>query len=64
MAVDSEIIKALLVEDNPGDARLILETLKEAPSARVHLIHVQRLSQALERLREESYDVILMDLSR
>jgi signal transduction histidine kinase len=59
--MDSEIIKALLVEDNPGDASLLLETLRKTPT-RVNLMHVQRLSQALERLREEPYDVILMDL--
>ncbi|MFH1560137.1 MAG: ATP-binding protein [Chloroflexota bacterium] len=60
--MESKVIKALLIEDNPGDARLLWETLKEATSTRVHLIHVQRLSQALECLREGSYDVILMDL--
>lgn len=60
--MDSEIIKALLVEDNPGDARLLWETLKEATATRVNLMHVRRFSQALERLREETYDVILLDL--
>lgn len=63
--MEPTIIKALLVEDNPGDARLLRETLKEAASTkstRVQLTEVQRLSQALERLREETYDVILMDL--
>jgi PAS domain S-box-containing protein len=63
--VDPEVIKALLVEDSPGDARLLRETLKEAAcfkSTRVHLIEVQSLSQALEHLRDETYDVILMDL--
>lgn len=60
--MDSEVVKILLVEDNPGDARLLWEAVKEATPARFNLMHVQRLSQALERLRDGSYDVILMDL--
>ena len=63
--MNPEVIRALLVEDNPGDARLIWETLQEATSTksiRVDLTEVQCLSQALERLRDETYDVILMDL--
>lgn len=60
--MQTQTIKILLVEDNLGDARLLWEFLGEVIPARFHLMHVQRLSRALERLQEESYDVVLVDL--
>jgi two-component system cell cycle response regulator len=59
--IDSEI-KILLVEDNLGDARFLRESLKEVEAVRYELIHVERLSNALERIAEKHYDVILLDL--
>jgi len=56
-------IKVLLVEDNPGDARLLEEDLREVPGQEFELTHVERLEEASERLREEEYDVVLLDLS-
>jgi diguanylate cyclase (GGDEF)-like protein len=53
----------LLVEDNPGDARLLQEILRDVSSQQFELIHVERLSEALERLDKERLDVILLDLS-
>jgi signal transduction histidine kinase/DNA-binding response OmpR family regulator len=55
-------IKVLLIEDNPGDARLIQELLREAATARFELLHVERLAAGLERLGEEKFDVLLLDL--
>lgn len=55
-------IKVLLVEDNPGDARLVQETLAEVDSPVFELTHVERLSQARQRLAEEQFDVVLLDL--
>ncbi len=37
-------IRVLLVEDNPGDARLVRETLAEIDSPQFELTHVERLS--------------------
>ena len=54
-------IRVLLVEDNPGDARLLREMLREAPSLRFDLIHVDRMGEARGRVAEA--DVILLDLS-
>jgi hypothetical protein len=47
------LIGALLIEDNPGDARLIREMLLDARGgpATVELAHTGRLSLGLERLR-------------
>jgi serine phosphatase RsbU (regulator of sigma subunit) len=53
----------LLVEDNPGDARLLRETLREVPAAQFALAHVERLDQALQSLAEKRFDVVLLDLS-
>jgi PAS domain S-box-containing protein len=55
-------MKALLVEDNAADARLILEMLKEPSAGAFQLRQVAELDSALERLRQESFDVVLLDL--
>jgi DNA-binding response OmpR family regulator len=55
-------IRVLLVEDNPGDARLVQETLAEVDAPQFELTHVERLSQARQRLAEEQFDVVLLDL--
>jgi signal transduction histidine kinase len=56
-------VRILLVEDNPGDARLLRETLRDAESLRFDLVHAARMSEALERLGGETPDVVLLDLS-
>ena len=56
-------INILLVEDNPGDARLIQFTLAEGDPGRFELTHVSALSEALEYLAESDVDVVLLDLS-
>jgi len=43
-------IGILLVEDNPGDARLIQEMLAEPGKVDYQLENADRLSQGLERL--------------
>ena len=56
--------KILLVEDNPGDARLIEELMKEAEET-VHfdLVQVESLSEALHSLGgDNSFDSVLLDL--
>ncbi|QSJ21149.1 response regulator [Nostoc sp. UHCC 0702] len=58
-----EVIKVLLVEDNPGDVLLLQEFLKEVTTARVELQPVEQLSEALECLVNDSFDVMLLDLS-
>src|SRR5271170_6627929 len=56
-------IRVLLVEDNPGDARLFTELLRDTGAGQWHLVQVDRLSTALERLSREPFDVMLLDLS-
>jgi len=54
--------KVLLIEDNPGDARLIRAMLAEKGAPFV-LEHVDRLAPALLRLLEDKFDAVLLDLS-
>ncbi len=54
--------RVLLVEDNPGDARLIEITLSEEPGGPYHLERAGRISQALARLDRDDVDVVLLDL--
>ncbi|HEX5870708.1 MAG TPA: ATP-binding protein [Longimicrobium sp.] len=56
-------VRILLVEDNPGDARLLRFTLEEAQSLRFDLVHAARLSEALEQIGDGATDVVLLDLS-
>ena len=56
------VIKILLVEDNPGDARLLREAFVEIPESRSELVHCSTLAQALEFLAKSKPDVILSDL--
>lgn len=56
-------IKVLLVEDNPGDVRLLQEFLWDVTTAQFELMPVERLDQTLKLLNQESFDVILLDLS-
>ena len=55
-------IRVLLVEDNPGDARLILEMLRDVQADLFALERVDRLAPALERLSRAAVDVVLLDL--
>jgi two-component system cell cycle sensor histidine kinase/response regulator CckA len=55
-------IRVLLVEDNPGDARLIIEMLRDVSESEFALERVDRLLPALERLSGAGADVILLDL--
>ena len=54
-----EETKILLVEDNPGDARLVREALSGRASA---LTHVTSLGQAIAHVSEAPVDLVLLDL--
>lgn len=53
----------LLVEDNPGDTRLIREMLQEAVRPGFHVAEAPRLDEACARLVRGGIEVILLDLS-
>jgi len=59
-----ENIRILLIEDNPGDARLIREMLNEGFAGRFSLQVADRLAAGLACLAEaENFDLVLLDLS-
>jgi len=53
----------LLVEDNPGDARILRELLAEGNADRFTLTHVDRLDTGIRCLDQSAIDIILLDLS-
>ena len=56
-------IGILLVEDNPGDARLTRELLAEVDSFEFELEHVERMADAVAAIDRRKFDVVLLDLS-
>jgi PAS domain S-box-containing protein len=57
-------IRVLLVEDNPGDARLVEILLAEADSFGTFLLtNAKRLDEAIEQLERVVFHVVLLDLS-
>jgi diguanylate cyclase (GGDEF)-like protein/PAS domain S-box-containing protein len=52
----------LLIEDNPGDARLIREMLKEQGSQSIEFNHVDCMADAESYLAARAVDIILLDL--
>jgi phosphoserine phosphatase RsbU/P len=63
MTLEDRLLRLLLVEDNPGDARLIQEELKEVISTRFEVLHVERLAHAERAVVEARPDAVLLDLS-
>jgi PAS domain S-box-containing protein len=57
-----EPIRMVLVEDNPADARLVRELLRESGSLPTDLVHLRRLGEVVDHLREQPADVVLLDL--
>ncbi len=60
---NSDTIRVLLIEDNPGDSRLIREMIVDAGDSFVQLECVDRLGTGLERLAMGGFDALLLDLS-
>jgi len=63
-----EEVKVLLVEDNPADAQLVRQVLRESRGAMgvwhgvLVVSWVDQLQQALDSLRRDDYGVVLLDL--
>jgi len=55
-------MRILLVEDNPGDARLTKELLKEVSAEQIEVEHAKRLSEATDILSLSNADAVLLDL--
>jgi len=61
--MNREGIRVLLVEDNPADARLLSDLVKEAGGGQLKLEIAPTLPAALDRLTGDPSDVLLLDLA-
>jgi PAS domain S-box-containing protein len=61
--MSTDVISALLVEDNPADVALLMKLLKHSDAKSWHITHTKRLKSALNYLHNTEFDVILLDLS-
>ncbi|MEO0107645.1 MAG: PAS domain S-box protein, partial [candidate division WOR-3 bacterium] len=59
----SVMTRILLVEDSPGDARLVKEALREGAIPEHELVSVETLAAARAVLAQHGFDVVLLDLS-
>lgn len=57
------MLHILLVEDNPGDARLTQESLRDAGGLLCDTVHAKCLREARDYLRKNAADIVLLDLS-
>ena len=57
----NEVRPILLVEDNTADARII-QIVLAGNSVQYPVVHVERLSEALTRLTQQEFAVVLLDL--
>lgn len=60
---DGEITRILLIEDNPGDARLIMEYLSDVEGSRYVIDTKDRLSEGLAAMGQMGFDIVLLDLT-
>jgi signal transduction histidine kinase len=59
----ADTIKVLLIEDNLAEARFLQELMNETKLLQLSLVHVKRLAEGLDRLQQEDFDAILLDLT-
>lgn len=60
--MDDHSIHMLLIEDSPTDVLLLREALADVTAMRIAVTCCTRLSEALDRLSEQRFDVVLLDL--
>lgn len=58
-----DMIKVLLVEDNPDYVSMLLASVAELRPNPFEFIQVELLAEAIQCLKQDQYDVILLDLS-
>jgi len=61
--MSAESLRVLLIEDNPGDARLFQEALREEAGDVFAVQWRQSLDEAIQRLRSDSPGAIVLDLN-
>ena len=61
--MNHETIRLLVIEDNPGDARLIAALLSVAHTAHFEVESAPTLKEGIGRLRHEPFQAVLLDLN-
>ena len=59
----ADALRILLIEDNPGDARLTIELLREAGVLAFECARAENLERGLGLLVEQEFQIVLADLS-
>jgi signal transduction histidine kinase len=62
-ATTRETVHILLIEDNPGDARLVEILLEESDLPNVQIIHRLTLGDGIAELQKRDFAVVLLDLT-
>lgn len=52
----------MLVEDNPGDVKVIYEMLNDDEKHKYYISNSNRLDESIKKLITEKFDIILLDL--
>jgi diguanylate cyclase (GGDEF)-like protein/PAS domain S-box-containing protein len=58
-----EPIRVLLIEDSPGDARLVEIYLSQPAAPKYELTHCSLFEDGIERLGKDEFDIVLLDLN-
>lgn len=62
-AIVQDCLNVLLIEDNPGDAHLVMDMLSSSRTAVFKVTHVGVARKAIQCLKEGEYHAVLLDLS-
>lgn len=54
--------KILLIESEEADAKIVMKFLLESNSPSFQVAHVKTLGEAIEKIRQESFEIVLMNL--
>lgn len=60
--MNQPVLRILLIEDTPEDAQLLREAFPEALKTPYTLTHASLVAEGLNYLRQESFDLVLLDL--
>ncbi len=62
-AMPPNILKVLLIEDNSNDAFFMKHLFTKSETVRFEVTHVEQMHEALERLKTNSYEAVVLDLA-
>jgi PAS domain S-box-containing protein len=63
METEDHQVRVLLVEDSLSDAELLREYLNQYPLQAFEVQHAERLAEAIDLLKQSTFDVTLLDLT-